>query len=570
MAEFDLVVRGGTIADGAGGGVFEGDVAVRGGRIAAVGRVLGAGAEEIDAKGLLVTPGFVDVHTHFDGQATWDNRLQPSTLHGASTIVMGNCGVGFAPCAPKDREALMSLMEGVEDIPGVVMGEGLPWNWETFPQFMDALDAGQRDADIAVLVPHSPMRVNIMGQRAIDREDASEEDCARMRAILAEGLAAGAMGFSTSRTLAHKTPAGELVPSYKAAHRELKAIAGALEASPGAAFQMISDWDDLDAEFDAFEDIARSNGSLGTFTLLALEHRPELWGQLLERTTAANDSGASVIGQMICRPLGVLVGLNTSMHTFDHRPTFMQLAHLPLPQRVVELRKPEVRAAILSETDDNPHPFFQFMGKRLDRHFILGDPPNYMPDPETSIAALAARVGCDPYAYLYDAFLGDEGRALVFLPIANYTDSDGAAIREMLQHRFTLPALGDGGAHVGMMCDASVSSHLLCEWVRARKAMSIEQAVHLLTEKPAHLFRMHDRGRLAVGLKADINIIDFDRLAMEPPRVRYDLPAGGRRFLQAARGYSVNIVSGEITYRDGEPTNALPGRLVRGPQRIDA
>ncbi|MDX2235564.1 MAG: amidohydrolase family protein [Hyphomonadaceae bacterium] len=564
MREYDLVVRGGAVVDGTGGPVQEADVAVRDGRIAAVGRGLAAGTEEIDARGLVVTPGFIDVHTHYDGQAMWDDRLQPSTQHGASTVVSGNCGVGFAPCRPHDHEALISLMEGVEDIPGAVMAEGLPWTWETFPQYLDALGARARDADLAAFVPHGPVRVYVMGDRGIAREAATDADIDAMRTIVAEALAAGAAGFSTSRTLAHRTAAGDLTPTYNAAHRELVGVAQALSVAPGAAFQMITDWDDLDAEFAALTQIVRDTGAQGTFTLLQNDLRPDLWRDVVAHLDAANDAGAAITAQAIARPIGVLMGLDASMHTFRFRPTYKALTHLPLAEKVKRLRDPAVKAAILAEEDETPHIFMQYFGRRLDRFFELGAEPAYMPAAADSIAARAQAAGRDPYDYLYDVLLGDEGRALVYLPITNFTDPTGAAILSMIAHPRTVPALGDGGAHVGTICDASVSTYLLTEWVRRRGAFTLEAAVHRLTQKPARLFRLNDRGVVAPGRKADLNVIDFDALGIAPPRMAHDLPAGGKRLLQAARGYRAQVVSGVATYRDGAPTGALPGRVVRG------
>lgn len=566
MSVFDLVVRGGAIVDGTGGAIRDADVGITGGRIAGIGLDLGAGREEIDARGLIVTPGFVDVHTHYDGQAMWDDRLQPSTQHGASTVVSGNCGVGFAPCRPQDHAALISLMEGVEDIPGAVMAEGLSWNWETFPQYLDALGQRCRDADLAAFIPHGPVRVYVMGERAIAREAATPDDIAAMRMLVSEALKAGAAGFSTSRTLAHRTAAGDLTPTYNAAHAELVGIAQALSSAPGAAFQMITDWDDLDAEFAALTQIVRDTGAQGTFTLLQNDLKPGQWRDVVAHLETANAAGAPMTAQAIARPIGVLMGLDASMHTFRFRPTYKAMAHLPLAEKVRRMRDPAVKAAILAEQDENPHIFMQYFGQRFDRFFELGADPAYLPDMQDSIVARAQAQGRDPFDYLYDVLLGDEGRALVYLPITNFTDATGETILAMLRHPHTVPALGDGGAHVGTICDASVSTYLLTEWVRRRGAFSLEAAVQRLTQRPAQLFRLHDRGVIAPGMKADLNVIDFDGLAIAPPRMAHDLPAGGKRLLQAARGYRAQVVSGAVTYRDGVATGALPGKVVRGRQ----
>ncbi len=566
MSGYDMVIRGGTVADGTGAEPFEADVAITGRTIAAVGKGLGAGAEEIDARGLLVTPGFIDVHTHYDGQAAWDARLQPSTQHGATTVVMGNCGVGFAPCKPEDRAALISLMEGVEDIPGGVLSEGLPWAWESFAEYLDFLDGKPRDADLAAFATHGPIRVFAMGERALAREPATAEDIALMQRLVAEAVAAGAVGFSTSRTLAHRTAEGDLVASYGAAHAELLGLAGGLRASPGAAFQMITDWDDVDGEFDCLEALVRDNGARGTFSLMQNDLRPDRWKEVVARLAGANAKNLPITAQTICRPIGVVMGFDASMHSFAFRPSYKAIKDLPLEQKMARLRDPMVRAQILMEEDHEPHVFMKYFGHRLDRFFALGETPNYWPNPDHSIAAQAQAAGVDPYAFLYDLMLGDEGRALVYLPIAGFQDPSGGVVQTMLTHPNTMPALGDGGAHVGTICDASVSTYLLMEWVRGRGVMSLPEAIRRLTSQPADFFRFGDRGRLQSGKKADLNVIDLSGLSIASPRMVHDLPAGGKRLLQGAQGYVATVLSGSITYRNGEATSALPGRLLRGAQ----
>jgi N-acyl-D-amino-acid deacylase len=566
MADFDRVIRGGLVVDGSGEDPFLADVGIVGGAIAAVARGLGPGAEELDARGLLVTPGFIDVHTHYDGQAAWDQRLQPSTQHGATTVVMGNCGVSFAPCKPEDRAALISLMEGVEDIPGGVLNEGLPWAWESFSDYLGFLETQARDADLAAMAAHGPIRVFAMGERALERRPAEDDDIVLMRRLVSEAIQAGAVGFSTSRTLAHRTAEGALVASYGAAHDELIALGEGLAASAGAAFQMITDWDDVDAEFDCLETLVQKSGARGTFSLMQNDLRPERWREVTARLGAANAKGLPITAQTICRPIGVVMGFDASMHSFAFRPSYKAIKDLPLPDKIKRLSDPLVRAAILCEEDHEPHVFMRYFGGRLDRFFELGAQPDYWPDPEDSVAARAAREGRDPFAYLYDLLLKDEGRALVYLPIAGYQDPTGGVVQAMLTHPNTMPALGDGGAHVGTICDASVSTYLLTEWVRDRGVFSIAEAVRRLTSQPASFFRFADRGLLRPGLKADINIIDLDALAIAPPRMVHDLPAGGKRLLQAASGYEATLVSGVPTYRSGVATGALPGRLLRGPQ----
>jgi N-acyl-D-amino-acid deacylase len=570
MATYDLVIRAGTIIDGTGAPRFDADIALNGKTIAAIGKNLAAGAEEIDAKGKVVTPGFLDVHTHYDGQAAWDDRLQPSTQHGATTVVMGNCGVGFAPCKPEDRNALISLMEGVEDIPGTALHEGLPWAWESFADYLQFLSQRTRDADLAAFVPHGAVRVFAMGQRAVDREPATQTDIAAMRALVAGAVEAGAVGLSTSRTLAHRTADGNLVASYGAAYGELLGLAEGLRASPNAAFQMITDWDDLHDEFDCLEQLVAQNGARGAFSLMQNDLRPDRWRTVLDRLTAANDKGVAITAQTICRPIGVVMGFDASMHTFAFRPSYLAIKHLPIAEKAKHLADPATKARILAEQDHEPHVFMKYFGHRLDRFFPLGDVPNYLPNPEDSVAARAAREGRDPYELLYDLQLANGGKALIYLPISGYQDPSGGVISEMLTHQNTIPALGDGGAHVGTICDASVNTFLLTEWVTKRGVFSLEQAIRKLTSQPADFFRFHDRGRLQPGLKADINVIDMDALGIAPPLMVHDLPAGGKRLLQGATGYSANIVSGRVTYRDGIPTGALPGQVLRGPQMANA
>lgn len=565
MSDYDLVIRGGMVVDGSGGPARQADVGVVGGTIAEVAPRLGAGREEIDARGLVVTPGFVDVHTHYDGQATWDERLMPSSQHGVTTVVMGNCGVGFAPCRPGDHDALISLMEGVEDIPGTALAEGLPWDWGSFPDYLDALARRPRDIDVAALYPHGPLRVYVMGRRAIDREPASDADIVAMRELLAEGLKAGAVGFSTSRTMIHRTSVGDYTPMYRAAADELLQLGEALRAAPGSVFQMVSDFaeGEVDSEFDIIRRQCERTGCKGTFTLLRNQNFPDQWYEHLERIAVARRSGVDIQGQVLARPLGILMGFDASLNPYCARPTYRALADLARSQRVAELARPEVKRRILAEPDENPHVFMTHLANRFEQFYVMADPVDYLPAPEQSVAALARREGREPEEWLYDRLLEDDGRALAYVPVSNFVDNDPAPIAEMLQSDWTIPALGDGGAHVGSICDASAPTFLLTEWVRQRRALTIEHAVHLLSRRPTALFSLNDRGLLAPGMKADINVIDFDALALRRPHVVRDLPAGGRRFLQRAEGYRATVVAGEVTYCDGEATGRLPGGLIR-------
>ncbi|MDZ7685244.1 MAG: amidohydrolase family protein [Gammaproteobacteria bacterium] len=565
MSEYDLIIRGGNVIDGTGSPARQCDVAVKDGRIAAIeAEIAGSAAREIDATGQIVTPGFIDVHTHYDGQATWDAHLNPSSNLGTTTVVMGNCGVGFAPCKPEDHDVLIELMEGVEEIPGTAMAEGLPWNWESFSDYLDALDAKPRDIDIAALSPHGPVRVYVMGERGLNREPATSEDIDKMRQLVREGIEAGAVGFSTSRTLVHRTSRGESVPTYKAATDELKALGEALSGESGNVFQMISDWDDADDEFSILRHTAEKTGAKGTFTLLQLDNRPTEWQEQLERIERAQAEDLDIRGQVLSRPVGMLMGHPASMSIFSPRPTYRKLLEQTesFDEFIAELKKPETKEQILSEEMENPHIFAKIFSHSFGRMYPLAEPIDYLPSPETSVKAQAEQAGQDAESWLYDYFLEDNGRSLVYIPAANFNE----CIPELLGHDFTVPALGDGGAHVGTICDASANLYVLTKWVKERRAFELEQAIHMLTQKPAELYSMHDRGTLAVGMKADINVIDYDKLALKTPHIVHDLPAGGKRLLQNAEGLSATVVSGEVIYQNGDPTGALPGKLIRGRQ----
>lgn len=566
MSEHDLVIRGGTIVDGSGGALFEGDVAVKDGRIAALGQVGGRGAEEIDAKGRIVTPGFVDVHTHYDGQAIWSERLAPSSSHGVTTAVMGNCGVGFAPCRADDRNLLVRVMEGVEDIPGVVMTEGLRWDWETFPEYLDRLEAGRRDIDVAAYLPHSPLRVYVMGERGARREPATAGDLARMRALSRQAIEAGALGFATSRLNIHRTADGDQIPSYDADTAELKAICAGMSDAGSGVLQIVLDayrgWAD---EFDVMADVVKACGRPATYTLACGNDGPPTWREAIARMEAANAAGASITAQVMPRPIGLIAGIELSVHPFVLCPSYRAIAHLPLAERIAAMRNPELRRAILSDTPEPGHPL-SGIARIWQWMFPLNDPPNYAPPADQSIAALAAARGCTPAEYAYDAFLDSEGDAMFLAALGNYENGRLDAAHEMLTHPHCVPGLGDGGAHYGAVCDASYSTFLLTHWVRDAKERRIDvaQAIHMLTARTAQTVGLGDRGVLRAGAKADINVIDLDRLQLHRPEIVHDLPAGGRRLDQRASGYDATIVSGAVIRRHGEATGALPGTLVRG------
>ena len=564
MAEYDLIIRNGHVVDGSGGKSGILDVAVKDGLIQAVGENLPDTAlNEIDAAGLIVTPGFVDVHTHYDGQATWDSHLNPSSNLGTTTVVMGNCGVGFAPCKPEDRDVLIQLMEGVEEIPETAMAEGLPWTWESFPEYLDTLDAKPRDIDVAALVPHGPVRVFVMGERAVNRETATDEDISKMQAVIEESVNAGGVGFSTSRTLVHRTSTGSPVPTYKAATHELKQLGLALSGEKGHVFQLISDWEDLDEEFSILRSTSESTGAKGTFTLLHLDNQPDLWRQQLDHIEHAQSEGLDIRGQVLSRPVGMLMGHPASMSPFSPRPTFRSLEDLPWNEKIAKLKTPEIKSQILGEDIDQPHIFVKLFSRRFDKMYPLEEPIEYLPAPDTSVAARAQAEGVEPVEWLYDYFLGNDGNNLIYIPAANFSDH----IPELLTHPNTVSALGDGGAHVGSICDASANIYVITKWVKERKSFELEKAIHLLTRQPAELYSLKDRGLIAPGYKADINLIDYEALSLKTPHIVHDLPAGGKRLLQHANGIVSTMVSGTVIYQSGEATGALPGKLVRGQQQ---
>ena len=564
MAEYDLIIRNGRVVDGSGGKSSILDVAVKDGLIQAVGENLpDTASNEIDAAGLIVTPGFVDVHTHYDGQATWDSHLNPSSNLGTTTVVMGNCGVGFAPCKPEDRDVLIQLMEGVEEIPETAMAEGLPWTWESFPEYLDTLDAKPRDIDVAALVPHGPVRVFVMGERAVNRETATDEDISKMQAVIEESVNAGGVGFSTSRTLVHRTSTGSPVPTYKAATHELKQLGMALSGEKGHVFQLISDWEDLDEEFSILRSTSESTGAKGTFTLLHLDNQPDLWRQQLDHIEHAQSEGLDIRGQVLSRPVGMLMGHPASMSPFSPRPTFRSLEDLPWNEKIAKLKTPEIKSQILGEDIDQPHIFVKLFSRRFDKMYPLEEPIEYLPTPDTSVAARAQAEGVEPVEWLYDYFLGNNGNNLIYIPAANFSDH----IPELLTHPNTVSALGDGGAHVGSICDASANIYVITKWVKERKRFELEKAIHLLTRQPAELYSLKDRGLIAPGYKADINLIDYEALSLKTPHIVHDLPAGGKRLLQHANGIVSTMVSGTVIYQSGEATGALPGKLVRGQQQ---
>jgi len=570
-AEFDLVIRNGSVADGMGGPLVTADVAVKDGKIAAIGKIVGRGREEIDAKGKLVTPGFVDIHTHYDGQATWDPRLNPSSWHGVTTVVMGNCGVGFAPVRVKDRERLIELMEGVEDIPGAALHEGLKWNWESFAEYLDAVESRPHDIDIAAQLPHGALRVYVMGERGAKLEAATDDDIAQMRELTADAMRAGALGFSTSRTLNHKTVKGDPTPSLRATEAELVGIAQGMKDAGTGVFEMISDFNqpDMLTEFGMIRRIVEGSGRPLTLSLAQGHSSSQGWRKILELIEKSSDAGLPIKAQVAPRPIGVLLGLQGTINPFITHAAFQPIKDKPLAEKVKAMRDTAFRAAILAESAEREraHPLARGI-MAFERMFPLGNPPNYEPARETSIAAIAARSNRSAADIAYDLLLEDDGRAFLFAPFANFADYNLDPCGEMIAHKDCVMGLGDGGAHVGIISDANFVTYLLTHWGRdrAKGRFDLGFLVKRQTHDTARAVGLNDRGVIAPGMKADLNVIDMDTLEVEAPSMAYDLPAGGKRLLQGAKGYEATIVSGEVIYRKGKPTGALPGKLIRGPQ----
>lgn len=563
-ANFDLVIRNGTLVDGSGEPAREADVAVKDGRIAELGKIGARGREEIDAKGRLVTPGFVDIHTHYDGQAIWSERLSPSSSHGVTSVVMGNCGVGFAPCRAGDRELLLSVMEGVEDIPEIVMAEGLTWEWESFPEYLAALERRPRDIDCAAQIPHSALRVFVMGQRGANREPATQADLEQMQRLVDEALDAGALGFATSRLFIHRTRDGSFIPSYEAGEAELTAIAQAMKRR--GVLQFVLGVPGVGLEVELVARLARLSGRPASFSLAQDNANPNSWREVLARAAKGNDGGPPVRGQVFPRAVGLVLGHELSVNPFSLCPSYAALAKQPLAERIRALRTPEVRARLLEEQPDQARAPLAALGRNFERMFPLTEPFNYEPPLNQSVAALAREKNVSPLALAYDMLLEQDGRAMLYVALTNYAGGNLDGAYEMMTRNDTVLGLGDGGAHYGMICDSSYPTFILAHWTRDRKGkrLSVEEAVKKLARDPALTVGLSDRGLIARGKKADLNVIDYDGLTLPRPTVAFDLPAGGKRLTQTAKGYAATIVSGEVIQRGGAPTGALPGKLVRG------
>lgn len=561
-----LVIRNGTLVDGTGVPRRAADVAIEGGRIVAVGEGLPPGDEEVDATGCIVAPGWVDVHTHYDAQATWDPYLTPSSWHGVTTVVMGNCGVGFAPARPEGRDWLIQLMEGVEDIPGAAMHEGIQWAWEHFPEYLDALASHPRAIDIAAQVPHAAVRAYVMGDRGARNEPATPADIAAMATIVRDGIAAGALGFSTSRTLIHKGSDGVHVPGTFAGQDELLGLADGLAAGGGGVFQMTSNHEDMADELVWMRQVARDTGCTVSFNLHQTDVAPQLWKRMLTLLEETQAEGLPVYAQVAGRPPGILMCLEGTAVPLLNSVTYLGIHFLPHDEKVAKLRDPEVQAAIIADEPLSIGPFEDFILRSFGRMYRLGEEPNYEPEPSTSAAAIAAARGCHPRQVVIEWLLEDDGRGVIYFPIFCYTDGDMEVSRQLLSHPGTVVGLADGGAHCGTICDVSTPTFLLTHWVRDRvrgEKLPLETVIAMQTRDSARLYGLTDRGVIATGMKADVNVIDLDQLTLHAPEIIYDLPAGGRRFVQRADGYRATIVSGEVVFRDGAPTGKLPGKLVR-------
>ncbi|MCH2173510.1 amidohydrolase family protein [Myxococcota bacterium] len=574
----DLIITGGTLVDGTGSAPRTADVAVRDGRIAEVGNGLGSAREVIDARGKLVTPGFVDIHTHYDGQATWDSLLTPSSWHGVTTVVMGNCGVGFAPVRPGSERFLIELMEGVEDIPGTALSEGMQWGWESFGEYLDVLERIPHVADIGTQVAHGPVRAYVMGERGAKNEPASPADIEAMAAVVKEAMEAGALGFSTSRTIFHQAVNGEPVPGTYAAEDELFGIGRVLGELGEGLFEVApagTAGEDLSAPAKEVSWMRKLAGEIQrpvTFALLQHDADKEQWKEMLQLTEKASAEGCDLRPQVPTRANTLLLGFQV-LHPFQYKPSYLKVASLPLPERVAALRDPERRRRILSEESIETDPRIATLENQilqsLDKMYPLGDPPDYEPPPEASIQAMAERTGRDKFEVLYDEMLQLDGKQLVMLTMFGYADRDFEALRTMLDHPLSAFGLGDGGAHCGAICDASMTTSLISHWARDRKRgprIPLERAVRKMTSDTASLYGLLDRGVVAPGKKGDLNVIDFERLGLGLPELAHDLPGGARRLIQKAQGYEATIVSGIVTLREGQHTGALPGRLIRGAQ----
>lgn len=572
---YDLVIRGGTVVDGTGGDAFVADIAIDGDRIVAIGQSLGAGREEIDAAGRIVTPGFVDVHTHYDGQATWDQEMAPSSWHGVTTVVMGNCGVGFAPAKPDRHEWLISLMEGVEDIPGTALAEGMSWDWETFPEYMDALEKLPRTVDVACHVPHGAVRAYVLGDREKPGAIPTDEDIAEMSRIVEEGIRAGALGFSTSRTVLHKSIDGELVPGTTATAEELIAIGRAMGRVGYGVFEMASDLRREWNEFQWMGDLSRETGLPVTFAALQSIAKELPLDEQIKEMRRQNASGANIVAQIALRGNGIIMAWQGTVHPFRFKPAWNEIIDLPWAEQLAHLKDPAFKARMIAEPNVWPESdildFLKIVAEGWPVHFEMDPDFNYEPRMDESIMARAAAAGVSPSEYAYDLLMKDDGKGFIYFPILNYQDGNLNFLEDLQHSDDTVNSLSDGGAHCGTICDAASPTFMLQHWVRDRNGnrIGLEHAIKRQCRDTAMLYGLEDRGLLAPGYLADLNVIDMDEIKLGKPWLAFDLPAGGKRLLQKADGYVATIKSGEVTFRDGEMQGPTPGGVIRGPQRVE-
>ena len=564
----DLIIKNGDIVDGTGSKAFKGDLGILNGTIVKIGEISDEAKNIIDASGSYVIPGFVDIHTHYDGQVTWSEELTPSSNHGVTTAVMGNCGVGFAPCRPEDKERLISLMEGVEDIPHPVLSEGLPWNWETFPEYLDSLSERQYDIDFAAQVPHGPLRVYVMGDRGANRETATPEDIEKMADLTSEAVKAGALGFSTSRTLNHQTAEGQPTPTLTAELDEMVGIAKGVQAAGSGVMQVVTDFKGNDNEFELLKEMAKQSGRPLSVSVAQHHRVTDGWRNILRTIERANSEGVKLTAQVCGRPIGVLFGLELTNNPFSAHPSFIEIKDLPLDEKLFKLRDGQFRKRLLAEAPQvENNPFLRQAHARYHDMYVMQENPDYEPPPSESIASQAMELGLNPLELCLDILTRGEGKDMIYYAFLNYGESSLDPAKEMMEHPNTILGLGDGGAHCGSICDGSFTTHMLTHWTRDRKRgekLELPWVIKAHCRDTARAVGLNDRGVLAPGYKADINIVDLKKMQLRKPEVHFDLPAGGRRLMQYADGYVATIVNGVPIYLDGESTGARPGRLVRG------
>lgn len=563
----EVVIRGGTIVDGSGAPAQAGDLAIDGGRVTQAGGKAGPGIREIDAQGALVTPGWVDIHTHYDGQATWDPYLSPSTWHGVTTAIMGNCGVGFAPVKPDRREWLIKVMEGVEDIPGSVLSEGIQWDWETFPEYLDALDRRPKALDIGAQIPHSAVRAYVMGERAIHHDEASPEDLLAMRQVVREALVAGAVGFSTSRTFLHKYDERKYPPGTFATGEEISALGSVMGEVGHGVFQMTANHPAMEAEIPWLLQLARHNRLPVLFNLQQTDAAPDVWKQILNTLDQARDDGVPLLAGISGRPLGILFSWQSTLHPFIAHPSYQALQGLPFAEKLARLRDPETRRKIMNEQRGLLDRRAETLFSSFHKIFRLGKEPDYEPLPEESVAAMAQRSGQAPLEMVYDLMLENDGQAILYYPSFNYSYENLDHLHQLMQHGNTVNSLSDGGAHCGYICDVSLPTFMLTHWTRDRRRgplLPLEHVVRRQTHDTAMVYGLADRGMLRAGYKADVNIIDPEALRVHCPEMVFDLPGGGRRLVQRADGYLATLVNGVPIFEQGRATGSFPGKLLRG------